>query len=360
MADSKQVLIINRSQFGYHMDSFAHCKHAREVLTLTYLGFDAGKPRITLEGVEVRYISREGSLLRRYLRFVAAAVREARKPYDVVFVRSFMGCAVIALLNRSRPMVCDIRTGSVSPGRLKRWWKDWLLRLESRAFRHVSIISQSLADKLGLRGSKIHLLPLGADPVDVPPKTFTSARLLYVGTLSGRRLEDTIDGFARLHSEQPATAPLTYDVIGDGSGDELNALRERVERLGLNGIVRLPGYIHQEALGPYYCDCTIGISYVPINTIYDCQPPTKTFEYLLAGMPVLATATRENTRLITDSNGVLIRDNAQEFYAGLKRLLQRLDTMDSSAIRKQASPYTWRHIVETHFLPLIQAVSETP
>lgn len=37
---------------------------------------------------------------------------------------------------------------------------------------------------------------------------------------------------------------------------------------------------------------------------YDSQPPTKTFEYALSGLYVLATKTRENEKVITNDNGV--------------------------------------------------------
>jgi len=41
---------------------------------------------------------------------------------------------------------------------------------------------------------------------------------------------------------------------------------------------------------------------------YDCQPATKTFEYILSGMVCIATSTYENKKLINNINGVLCND----------------------------------------------------
>jgi nucleoside-diphosphate-sugar epimerase len=84
------------------------------------------------------------------------------------------------------------------------------------------------------------------------------------------------------------------------------------------GLVRRTSGFNRGRVEHIYFDIhNIGVSYIPMLKCFDNQPPTKTFEYLLSGMPVIATATNANKDIINDVNGVLINDNSEEVYNGL-------------------------------------------
>lgn len=352
-----KLLIVIRTQFGYHIDAYYYCKYARSSFDITYIGFDAGRPKIEVDGVGCVYISKAGNIIVRYLRLLFALVCECRKDYDVIFIKYFISCSLLKILNPTKRFVFDIRTGNIVENPIKRRWKDFILRAESCCFKHISVISRSLADRLKLPEKKLHILPLGADLVDVPPKQFNSLNLLYVGTFEERRIEDTIEGFAKFHAEYKDSVDISYDIVGDGFNDELHELRNLVEQKGLSDVIRLPGYIHQSELKDYYQRCNVGVSYIPINVFYDCQPPTKTYEYILAGMPVLATSTMENTFVINKSNGILIDDTADSFYEGLKRFRGNKEKYCSAKIKQESLLYTWQNIVENNFIPFINNVA---
>jgi glycosyltransferase involved in cell wall biosynthesis len=354
MGDPKRLLILNRAQFGYHLQMYYYCRWAQADFQITYHGFDGGKPRLDLSGVDVHYVPGKGNLMRRYLRFLGSCLAECGRDYDVIFVRYFPGCSLLRLLHPRHRFVLDIRTGSIASNPLDRWWKDSLLRLESLSFRHITVLSASLARKLGL--AQAHLLPLGADPVETPPKDFSALHLLYVGTFHGRRLEDTLTGFERFYREMGHAATMTYDVVGDGPHGERDRLQAWVKDHGLEGAVSLPGFVHHRKLARYYEKCNFGVSYVPINRIYDCQPPTKTFEYLLAGLPVIATNTSENAAVITADNGVLIDDTPEAFYEALQKLRNSRDLYSSDRIRAAALKYSWETIVRTNLVPYLYSL----
>jgi glycosyltransferase involved in cell wall biosynthesis len=349
-------LIINPRQFGYHLDTYYYCKWARGAFEITYHGFDGGRPRQTVDGVHVHYISRRGSVPVRYLRFLASCVAECRRGYDAIFINYFPGCSLLRVLHPRRRLILDIRTGSIASNPRKRRWQDRLLRWESRCFRQVTVISASLARKLGLVAGRVHILPLGADPVSTRPKSFSALHLLYVGTFAGRRIEDTIAGFHKFYSEAGRTIDATYDIVGDGYRGELEQLRALVKRLDMDKVVSLPGFISHRELPPYYEKCNVGVSYVPINDIYDCQPPTKTFEYLLAGLPVLATHTAENAAVIAAHNGLLIDDTPAGFYEALKELMSRRTIYRSERIRADALRYSWETIVYSNLVPYLNSL----
>jgi glycosyltransferase involved in cell wall biosynthesis len=351
-----RLLILNPKQFGYHLDTFYYCKWARADLQITYHGFDTGQPRVDSSGIDVHYVSGRGGLVTRYLRYLRSCLGECRRGYDVIFIKYFPGCSLLRLRRLRQPFVLDIRTGSIASHPLRRWGQDLLLRVESVGFRHVTAISASLARKLGL--ARAHLLPLGADPIATTPKDFSALRLLYVGTFHGRRLEDTLEAFHRFYREPERTLELTYDILGDGPHGARDRLRAWVRDHDLETVVSLPGFVPHQELPRYYEKCNIGVSYIPINRVYDCQPPTKTFEYLLAGLPVIATRTAENAAVITARNGLLIADTPEAFYAALRTLARNRGSYSSDGIRRAALRYSWQTIVQANLIPYLRSVMQ--
>jgi glycosyltransferase involved in cell wall biosynthesis len=354
MSTNHKLLIINRIQFGYHIGTYQYCKQAADKINIVNCSFDAGRPKINIPGVQCIYVSRRGNILVRYFRLMRNFLAECKKDYDVVFIQYFLGCSLLKLVYPRKPFIMDIRTGNVSQNKYKRLWLDLILRIESLFFQYISVISESLSEKFKLPKKKIHILPIGAEPVNLSVKKFNSLHLLYVGTFNGRQIDDTIRGFARFYHEYKDSIKITYEIIGDGFNNELKQFRKLVDDLGIGDSVSLPGYIHQSQLFNYYNRCNIGVSYIPINNIYDCQPPTKTFEYLLAGMPVIATETSENRRVINDTNGVLIQDNPNSFYEAIKAIYCNRYNYNSQTIFKTNQKYSWKNIVETNFLPYMK------
>ncbi len=352
----KKLLIITRDQFGYHIDTYYYCKYAKDYFSMTHIGFDTGKQKIEIEGINCKYVLRKGNIIMRYLRFLLALLKECRKEYDVIFIKYFIGCSLLKLFNRRKIFVFDVRTGSVTKAFFMRKLSDFICRFESCFFSYITVISKSLAKKLRLPEKKVHILPLGAKPIDVSLKRNNSLKLLYVGTLNGRRIEDTIEGYARFYEEFGGFVDTIYYIIGDGHNGELEKLRTLVKQKGLDQVIHLLGYIHQSKLEKYFHQCNVGISYIPINDIYDCQPPTKTYEYLLAGMPVLATKTSENAMVINSSNGILICDTADSFYEGLKKTMSTIKCYDPIEIKNNALLYSWKNIVKDNFIPYIDSL----
>jgi len=78
---------------------------------------------------------------------------------------------------------------------------------------------------------------------------------------------------------------------------------------------------------------------------FDSQPVTKTFDYLLAGMPVIATATSENKIVINENNGVLIDDTIEGFASGVEEVIIKKDRYKSQTIRETSQIYHWQLIV---------------
>jgi len=230
------------------------------------------------------------------------------------------------------------------------------MKIEASCFQRVIVISEHLREKLALSSSRAHIVPLGADRFDCPNTLRESLHLLYIGTLSGRKIEETIDAFSRFYRDFANNLRLHYTIVGDGEPGQRAALLEMAKKLGVLHVLEMPGYIPHDQLKDYFGRCNVGVSYVPITSYYDQQPPTKTFEYLLAGMPVIATETSANRRIISDLNGVLVRDTPDAFYAGLCKLAQRRCCYDEAVIRKSVADHAWENIMVNNAIPHLERI----
>ncbi len=349
-----KLIVINSQQFGYNNATYYYCKYLKDDFAIVYLCLDYGLPKIEMDGVRVVYINRKGNILVRTWRFLRTVLGQTKDNQAIVFIKYFKGVSLaLRLLIPRHCFVLDIRTGSVHKSSFVRRFQYALLKLESRFFRHVTVISQSLAEKLGI-AHKVHILPLGANVISPSNKTFDSLHLLYVGTLFNRNIDVTLHGFKLFYDAFKDQIPVSYTIIGDGPDNEALALRELTSQYGLSDVVKITGQIPHTELAPYFDACNIGVSYVPLTDYYDCQPVTKTFEYLLSSMPVLATNTSENRKVIQPENGVLVEDTAVDFYAGLKAVFEKRHLFDSAKIRDKAMGFTWENIVKENLYKYLE------
>ena len=200
------------------------------------------------------------------------------------------------------------------------------------------------------------MLPLGADDLVLEPKTFHAMSLLYVGTLRHRNIDTTIEGFDRFCDTVRGQIVITYDLVGGGSEEDERSLQEAIRSSPHRDAITYHGPKPRAELLPFFQKCNVGIAYIPRVRHFDVQPPTKVFEYLLAGMAVAATSTQENLKLITPDNGVVFEDSAAGMARGLTDLYHRRGTLDSARIRESASWATWPRIVEHHLRPMLRTV----
>jgi len=341
---NKTLTILCQTQFGSHVATYFYCKYLRFSYNITQICWDYSQPKQILNNVNCIYVSRNGNIITRNYRYLSAAHTWLKNnDCQICFIKYFRGCSLLRLLHPEITFVFDIRTGSISHNNLLRKLYDSLMMLESRAFKHVTVISQSLALKLKIT-RKAYVLPLGSEAISRKKRTFDSLHLLYVGTLSGRDIHKTLIAFADFYHEHK-NINMSYTIIGDGPGGEVEHLKAIAKERAISNIVDITGRIPFTQLKPYFDAHNLGISFVPITDYFDSQPVTKTFDYLLSGMPVIATATAENKQVINDKNGLLIDDSILGFYNDLRYMLNNKHNYNSENIIRTSSHYNWENIV---------------
>jgi glycosyltransferase involved in cell wall biosynthesis len=348
----RKLLILSYTQFGYLTDTLKYCEYIRNEYDITYLGWDYGLPKIEMEGVKVEYISREGNIVKRNMVLLRAFNRKLKDPFDLVFANYFRGASLIRLLNPRKRMILDIRTLAVSASPAKRLLFNSSIRLESLFYKKVSVISAGVAGQLWGKG--YHVLPLGADAVSSPSGGKDDLHLLYVGTLQNRDIIKCVKGFHR-YIEETGDKAAVFTIIGDSPYGELEEIRNFVVLKGMEKQVLCLGRIAHRDLARYFAAANVGVAFIPMTSYYDHQPPTKTFEYLLSGLAVIGTRTKENSNVLTGNAGaILIDDNEEEFAAALPEIKNILKEFDAAKSVESSQQYSWHSIVTNDFLPLIK------
>ena len=116
----------------------------------------------------------------------------------------------------------------------------------------------------------------------------TNLKLVYVGDV---RIVRGVETYVRVtHSLVASGVPATLRVVGSFAiREEEEHIRQLIGRLGLNERVQLMGRQPPAALPSLICDCDVGLALLyPIGN-YRESYPTKMFEYMGCGLPVVAS-----------------------------------------------------------------------
>jgi glycosyltransferase involved in cell wall biosynthesis len=344
--EKKKLLIVNQTQFGYHSGNLQYCKYLKEEFDISFVSWDYKKPEMIESEIAIHYVSRKGNILKRNIRFILFVLQLLkRQEYSFTYIQYFRGSSFIPFYYwGNQKLHLDIRTGSVSVNKLNRILFNSVLRFESFFFKSISIISTGLRKRLRIN-KNAYILPLGANPVYVNRQSTNKLHLLYIGTFENRRIEDTIIGIHQFLKELPM-ADIHYTIIGDGWHNEKESFQRLINKLNLQKHIELKGYIPYNELLKFYETANVGVSYIPITSYFEFQPPTKTFEYLMAGMPVIATQTYENMQVISENNGVLIKDTPESFAEGIRILYNNISSFNEIIIRKSVENYQWSEIIQ--------------
>lgn len=346
-----RLLIIQQHQFGYLTDSYKWCEYLKGIYNIPVLCYDTGKPKVELSDVRVRYLKANGSRYTRGLKFIIMClwcILQSKKSIIVYFEK----CQILKCLLPFKKMILDIRTLSVHKNQEYRKKYNEAILKSCQYFDIVSIISEGIAKQLNLKNKQVEILPLGADIISEKHKDYSKLKLLYVGTFTNRDIDKTIEGFNLFIKRFPQTE-ISYDIVGDGNGNELDELKNIVSQKHLTKWIHFHGRIPYDKLSPFFDNSNIGISFVPKTEYFEDQPPTKTYEYVLSGLFVIATSTDSNKQIITSDNGVLIDDTALAFSDAIYRIYLNRNNINELNIRNSLVDSMWPNIVNMKLIPIL-------
>jgi glycosyltransferase involved in cell wall biosynthesis len=175
--------------------------------------------------------------------------------------------------------------------------------------------------------------------------------LVYIGGMVRKRqLNKVVEGFARA---KQVCKDIVLLMIGDG--ESLTEFQALSGALGVENDIIFTGQVPHENIIEYLAAADIGVSFVPINESYNYNPPLKTFEYLACGLPVIATRTVSNSKIVTDGlNGILIEDTAESLSQAILDVVRnrgKWDRMRMNASRSVVD-FDFEKITRNLLIPL--------
>lgn len=237
----------------------------------------------------------------------------------------------------------------------------------------VAVVSEPLRDDLiatGLDPQRIAVVPNAVDTAVYRPDIASvelrtrlglgDRRVIgFIGTFGPwHGVELLVEAFARLLAADPALRErLVLLLVGDGA--RMAAVRAAVARHGLTGSVVTTGLVPQEA-GPEHLAC-FDIAVAPTVANPDGSAffgsPTKLFEYLAMGRPVVASAIGQVTGIIADGEtGLLVPPgDADALSEALARLAGDADLRMRLSVAARAEAVA-RHGHEARAAALLVAV----
>jgi glycosyltransferase involved in cell wall biosynthesis len=188
-------------------------------------------------------------------------------------------------------------------------------------------VSEDLLPYLGRFAAvreKIHVIPNGVN-FDRFPETITPTRparpgVFTVGFLGNLKpwhgLPVLVEAFAALNRRAPATRLL---IVGEGK--ERDRLRADVAERGLSEAVELTGGVDPSEVPGLLASMDVGVAPYPALADFYFSP-LKVYEYMAAGLPVIASRVGQLAELIEDGvNGLLFGPgDTAELVVALDRL----------------------------------------
>ena len=115
-----------------------------------------------------------------------------------------------------------------------------------------------------------------------------------------------IDAFALVHQHCPTATLL---MVGDGvKPQERASLEQQAIALGFGEAVKFTGFVPIEDAWSYAASAAVCVSPIYPSPILNCGSPTKLFEYMALGRPVVCNSHPDQTAVIKESGAGLCVD----------------------------------------------------
>lgn len=225
---------------------------------------------------------------------------------------------------------------------------DYLRRQEERLTRKADLVfatSRRLCKRLELLNARTRFLPSGVDvehfapkptATEVPDKLRDLPSPLIGSIGSVNATKDDLDLVEAIAERRPGWSfAFVGPVMGDVDLTRYPALRRRARFVGAQPYEALPSYVQAMDV------CLLAYKR---NAFTASANPTKVFEYLSAGKPVVATPLEDLEELVPH---VVLAKDAEGFVAAIERALERRgDEAEQQARIERSRGRSWDAIVD--------------
>jgi glycosyltransferase involved in cell wall biosynthesis len=235
----------------------------------------------------------------------------------------------------------------------------WSAERAFHAAEHIVVVSAAVADYVagfGVSRSRVEVVPNGVRVERFEPRPQPQVRdsnsftIGFLGTLRPwHGVSDLISAFGRMHTKKPL-ASHSLRIVGDGP--QRQALQQQVATFPaeIRTAIEFVGTVAYEQVPRELAKMDAAVA--PYASDQDCYfSPIKLFEYMAAGVPVVAARTGQLTEIISHGeNGLLYSPgDVDALAAALCELhddVAQRDRLAQAARRDVEQRHTWRQRVD--------------
>jgi len=276
---------------------------------------------------------------------------------DLVIVHNNRYCFLLPLFCFKAKYVLQLSTATVSSNKFRRFFGDFIgIKFNILFYRRFNVATSWMINKFNLNKEKTIITRWGSPLISIKRKVFNELKLFYIGSLTNRNVHETVIGLGLFISRFGRNMKITYDIVGNGKTLYIDLINKAIQDYSLTDIVKVHGYIEDKKIKYFFDNCNIGVSYVPVTPYYNDVVATKTEEYLLAGMAVIATNTNENAKVVNEEVGVLINDDPESFCNGLLNIEKNLSKYSSEKIFLISEYLSLEYTVKNNVVPAYNSI----
>jgi hypothetical protein len=343
------VLFIYNGPINSLTDLKSYLYYTRNFYKVSFIGFNKGD--VNFENIEITCLGGDGSgLFNRFKLYLNVFKKINNSNPDIIIIPYFLGCSFIAFMHKK--VILDVRSSVIHKKGFVRYIRNSILKIESTLFYKHFVISKDINKYLNL-SSDFSEVPLGSESYGFSIKSFDAMRLLYIGTFHLRNLHIFIDalGYSIMHNGVEIEK---FSIIGYGSKLEVELILKMIKKWNLSEKVLFIGELRPPFTYDYLKSHNVGISYVPIRDYFYFQPPTKSIEYLISGMPVIATKNILSNNIINGYNGLIIGDSFEDCVEGITKFYNIFSLFNSNKIIANTELNNWEQVVQNYLIPSIE------
>ncbi|MFA7349577.1 MAG: glycosyltransferase [Methylotenera sp.] len=191
---------------------------------------------------------------------------------------------------------------------------------------------------------------------EVPRSDADPLQLVYVGSVHQDRGRDVMLEAIKIANQDQKIAHLT--IVG-ASAEQLEYCKKAIQTLGIAEFITVLGRVPGRSIPNFMKTADAGLCLWEDLPWYRFNPPTKLFEYLVAGLPVLASNIRTHTQYIQNGvNGFVFEYDSCSLAQVIKHLWHHRSQIHAMKLqaRNSSNAYLWQTI-EPQFLAAVNGVA---
>ena len=263
------------------------------------------------------------------------------------------------LARRGRPLFCDCDDYEAETNQFSaRWQKRFVSYFEDNIINSAKALTtntrftQQRYVEMGFPAERIIYVPNGVERkrFKQPPRPnrlrdqwqlpLGAPIVMYVGTLGllSHPVDLLVEAFARVAQEVPKA--LLFLV---GGGEDFDVIRQKVNRLGIDGRTILTGRVSPDDVPDYLALATVTVDPVHDNLIARARSPLKVVESLAVGTPVVTGDVGDRRDMLANGRlGMLVKaGNSKALAEGIAAILQNAQLRQQMSKEAFASREQW-------------------